>query len=174
MNIKTQLLAENSKQNIELIVDYIGDDVVRFEELIQLFFYDNIRVVQRASWAVGMCGEQHPDLIKPYLGEMLQHLQTPKHNAVRRNIVRIFQFIEIPEVHLGTTVDICFQFLNDPQEAIAVRSFSMTVLYNACLQEPLLADELRATIELHLENGSAGFKSRGRKVLKQLSQLSQS
>lgn len=172
MNIKTQLLTENSKQNVKFIVEYIGNDPTRFDELIQLFFYNEIRVAQRASWALGMCGERYPELVKPYLTEMVQHLKKPKHNAVRRNIVRIFQFIEIPEELLGETVDICFSLLNDPQEAIANRVFSMTVLYNACLREPLLADELRATIEIHYEDGSAGFKSRGRKILKQLTQLS--
>jgi len=44
----------------------------------------------------------------------------------------------------------------------------MTVIYNLTEQLPDLARELRLLIEDQYDLGSAGFKSRGKKVLKQL------
>ena len=44
----------------------------------------------------------------------------------------------------------------------------MTVLYNITLKIPELADELKIIIEDQMPYGSAGFKSRGKKILKGL------
>lgn len=171
MDIRYQLLNHNSKENIQAIVEYIGDDAERYAALMDIFLHGESREVQRASWVVGKCGDSYPTLAKPYLPEMIERIKNPQHNAVQRNVLRLFQYMEIPEELLGETVDSCFTILNDPQAAIACRAFSMTVLYNACLREPLLAEELKATIEIHLEDASAGFKSRGKKILRQLEKL---
>ena len=171
MDIRYQLLNHYSKENVQAIVEYIGDDAERYAGLMEIFLYGESREVQRASWVVGKCGNHYPNLAKPYLPAMIEKIKQPQHNAIQRNVLRLFQFIEIPEALLGETVDVCFTILNDPQAAIAGRAFSMTVLYNACLREPLLAEELKATIEMHLEEASAGFQSRGKKVLRQLKKL---
>ena len=168
MDIKALLTAEHSKTQTQRIADYIGKNPRRFAQLMKIFLSDDARLCQRSSWVVNYCAEGHPDLIYPYIERMLAHLENPVHNAIKRNTIRSFQFIAIPEEHLGSVVEICFQYLADPKEAIAVRCFSMEVLYQACLREPDLSEELCLTIEDHLEFGSAGFKSRGKKVLRLL------
>ena len=50
----------------------------------------------------------------------------------------------------------------------------MTVLSNIACQFPELKDELIMTIEEHMPFGSAGFVSRGRKVLNRLNKLNKS
>ena len=47
----------------------------------------------------------------------------------------------------------------------------MTVLYNLCKKEPDLANELRILIEEQMLYGTAGFKSRGKRILKELKKL---
>ena len=47
----------------------------------------------------------------------------------------------------------------------------MQVLYNVCQKEPDLANELKIVIEEFLPHGTAGFKSRGGKILKKLNKL---
>ena len=168
MNIKEEILKEHSKTQTLKIAYFIGDNKTRFATLMQLFLYDDLRISQRSSWVVGHCAAQHPELILPYLEKMIDNLENDVHSAVKRNTVRIMQDIELPEKLLGKTVDICFRLLDDPQEAIAVRVFSMQVLYNICLREPDLKEELRIIIEDHLDFGSAGFISRGKKILKAL------
>ena len=87
------------------------------------------------------------------------------HVAVKRNIMRLLQDIEIPKQLYGTITDKSFMLL-DPKETIAVRVFSMTVLANIAKQEPDLKKELRIVIEDQLLYASAGFLSRAKKVLK--------
>jgi hypothetical protein len=51
-----------------------------------------------------------------------------------------------------------------------VKVFGMTVLANLCEKLPELKNELRIIIEDQMPYGSAGFKSRGSKILKKLQQ----
>ena len=170
MNIKEELLKEHSKNQTSKIVRYIGNDKTLFKELMELFFKEEYRVVQRAAWVVSCCGIKYPELIEPYFKKMLDKLKEPNiHNAVKRNIVKVWEEIEIPDELSGEVYDICFGYLQSLQEPIAVKAFSMTVLEKICLTYPELKNELKQTIEDMLPFGSAGIRARGKKILKHLS-----
>jgi hypothetical protein len=168
MNIRRQILKEHSKSNSLCIAKYVGDDEKRFAELMDLFLQGEYRVVQRAAWVVNFVSANHPQLVKPYLKKMLLYLKSDVHDAVKRNVLRLLQFIEIPKNLQGLTAEICFQFLMDAKEPIAVKVFSMTVLSNLCKTNPELKNELRLVIEDQLLNASKGFKARARKLFKEL------
>ena len=68
-------------------------------------------------------------------------------------------------------MDICFKFLESPTEALAVKVFSMGVLGNLATIYPEIKTELKLIIEEQLPNQTAGFKSRAKKVLKQLRRI---
>jgi hypothetical protein len=171
LNLKEELIREYSKEQVVKLANYIGDNADRFAQLMELFFSPEYRISQRASWVMSHCADRHPQLIIPYMEAMIQNLDNPLHDAVIRNTVRIFQDIEIPEPLMGEIADKCFNYLNSPQYAIAIRVFSMTVLYKISLAFPELQNELKMVIEEYLPFGSAGFKSRGKKILKNLEKL---
>lgn len=169
MDIKTQLLAEHSRSNADLIKEWIGTDKERFTILVQLFLENEYRVSQRAAMVLGHIHDVHPQLLQPFLPQIIKHLRHENiHDAVKRNIVRILQNVDLPGEYHGELADICFTYLEDPNVAVAIRVFSMTVLWNICQQVPELMPELRATIEDWIDYSSTGFKSRGRKVLKMI------
>lgn len=62
----------------------------------------------------------------------------------------------------------CFRFVDAPGEAAAIRAFAMTVLARICRREPALNDEFRLVLETHYEQATAAFRSRARKILKEL------
>lgn len=171
MDIKKELLKEHSKAQAVKISNYIGDDPEKFDELITLFLADEYRVTQRASWVLSHCADQYPKLIEPHLEQLILNLKNQVHVAVKRNTVRVLQDVEIPEELLGETADICFTLMQSGEETIAVKVFAMTVLGNICVKFPELKNELIPLIEDQMPYGSAGFKSRGKKILKNLSKL---
>ena len=169
MNIKKELLKENSKKKTTKIVNYVGGSPARFKILVKNFLAGPYRVTQRAAWPLAYCVQEHPKLITPHLKPILKMLdKKDAHVAVKRNIMRLLQDVEIPKKLYGMLIDKCFALM-DPQEPIAVRVFSMSVLANIAMHEPDLKKELIIVIEDQLPYGSAGFLSRARKVLKQLS-----
>ena len=104
--------------------------------------------------------------------EMIRRAEEPGvHVAVRRNVVRLLQFVEIPRQLQGEVVNLCFTFLTAIDSPVAVKVFSMSVLANIAKKEPDLRNEIRPLIEQMLPYGSPGIRSRATKVLKQLSDL---
>lgn len=169
MNIAATLAKEYSLEITKKIVKYIGKSEERFAELMDIFLNGEMRMCQRAAWAVGHCADNNPQLLYPYIGKMLKRLDNPLHDAVKRNTFRVWQVMDIPADKLGEVVDKSFYFLQKHDEAIAIRVFAMTVLANACKKEPDLKNELRVVIEDILQhNESPAFKNRALKILKAL------
>lgn len=172
MDLRKQLLTTHSKENTTLIANYVGADRERFDKLMKLFLYDEYRVIQRAAWVVGDVSRLHPEIVMPYLPEMVENLKkSDLQDASKRNTLRFLQEIEVPEEHWGDLAELCFNFLTSIEEAVAIKVFSMTVLLGIVKKVPELKDELRYAIEDQLPYGSAGFKSRGLKTLKALEKV---
>jgi hypothetical protein len=168
MDIKKVLLKNHPSHYTHKVVNYIDNNPARLKQLIDIFLAGPYRVTQRASWAISCCVEKNPSLILPHLTVILKELEKPDvHVAVKRNIVRLLQFIDIPTKYYGRIVNRCFELM-EPSQPIAVRVFSMTVLSNITRQLPELRKELELVIEDQLPYASAGFISRAKKVLKDL------
>lgn len=169
MQLREVILKEHSKAQCTKVVKWVGNKQERFDELFNLFLGDEYRVVQRAAWPISYCVGAHPQLIKKHWKKLVIALQKKELPvAVKRNSVRFLQEVEIPVPYRGAIMDICFRFLEDPKEALAVKVFSMTVLSRLAKEYPDIAPELRYLIEEQLPHQSPGFKSRGKKILKQL------
>ena len=166
MDLESEILKEHSKQHSVKIANWIGADAKRFAQLMQLFLSAEYRVVQRSAWIVSLCAEKHPSLIQPWLSKMVRRAgEKDVHDAVRRNVVRVLQFVEIPRKLQGPVVNLCFNFLQSIAAPVAVKVFSMTVLANIARFEPDLKHEVKLAVEQMLPYGSAGFRSRGTKIL---------
>ncbi len=167
MQLQEVIYKEHSKANCEKIVQWIGNNHRRFDELMQLFFSDDQLIAQRSAWPLSYIVIKHPALIKKHLSKALKQLQKPNvHTAIKRNILRFLQHIAIPHQHHGSVMQVCFDFISDPQEKAAVKAFSLTVLENLYKTYPDIGDEIKTIIEDRWEYESAAFRSRARKMLK--------
>jgi hypothetical protein len=170
MDIRTALLQEHTRVQCQKIASYIGHDAQRFNELMHLFLGNEYRVTQRAAMVVNTCAEQSPELIKPWLTKLIRNLDSPGlHDAVKRNTIRILQFMPIPKSQRGRVTIICFQYLQSKTEAIAVRVFAMSVLGIICKTEAGLKNELKLILERDFQYEGAAYRSRASKLLKYLS-----
>jgi hypothetical protein len=170
MDLKRELLKEHSKSQRDKILHYVGDSPARFKALVEVYLQGPYRVTQRAAWPLSYVAEKHPTLIKPHLKKILDYLKKPDvHDAVKRNTVRLLQFVDIPKKLYGQVADVCFGYLQDPKEPVAIRVFSMTVLSHIAADETELKKEVTIIIEDQLPYASAAFRSRAKKVLKELS-----
>lgn len=171
MDIRQALLREHSKTNSLRIKDWIGTDETRFAQLMELFLADEYRVTQRAAWVLDFCATDHPKMVFPYLETLIMNLKNKPHVAVVRNTLRFLQNIEIPGALLGHATQICFEILYDPNAAIAVKVFAMTVIANICEREPDLTNELSLLIEEEMRHGGPAIQSRGKRLLKKLEKI---
>jgi hypothetical protein len=152
MDIEKQLRQEHSKAITMAIVDYIGDDKQKFKVLMDIFLNGEYRLIQRSAWPLSLCSIEHPKLITPYLGKLIIKLQQPNnHPSVPRNILRIFQEIEIPEKYEGYIVECCFSILVNATNPVASIAFAISVAAKICKKYPDLKNELRLHLE-HMQN----------------------
>lgn len=169
-NLREKILQEHSKARCNEIVEWVGDDQNRFDQLFRLFLNDEYRVTQRASWPLSYCVDAHPGFIDKRCGELIRNLYKPGlHGAVKRNTVRILQTIDIEKKFQGEVMNICFSYLESPTEAVAIKVFSLTVLANLAKQYPEILPEMKLIITEQLPHQSAAFKSRAKHFLKQFS-----
>jgi hypothetical protein len=169
--LKDQILFEHSRVQAIRICDWVGKDENRMAILIELFLEEEYRVTQRLAWVIRFIALKNMFILKPHLEILVAQLRKPVHDAVKRNVLGLFEEIKIPSHLHDELVDLCFIFLANPQEAIVIRIFSMTILSKICKDIPELREELKIIIEDNLEHGSAGFKHRGKKILGVLAKI---
>jgi hypothetical protein len=169
MNFREKLALGHSKLFTNETAKEIVSHPKKMDDLIEIFVEGPVQFTQRAAWVISVVAERRPRLLEKYYPLFIGLLNKPgKHDAVNRNIMRAFQFVDIPEKHQGEILDVAFKLLNSSKEPIAVKAFSMTVIYNLSKKYPEIQQELRSSIEALLPDGSAGIKSRGKKILNKI------
>jgi len=167
MNLELILGSQMTKEQNKILNDWISDDHEKFDLLMSHFLYGDVRVCQRASWVFCKVCEDRPWMMIKWIPKILKAMEQPKHNAIVRNSVRAFQFLDkIPEEYEGQLFEICFQYLVTPSSPIAIKAFSMSVCRKIAMKYPDLKGELIDVIEEVMVNGSAGIISRGKREIR--------
>jgi hypothetical protein len=166
MDIGEALRSEHSKSQTMRIVRFIGDDPLKFKELMTIFFGAEYRMTQRAAWPVSNSVKNHPKLIEPYLNKCVDLLtRKDVHNAVKRNVVRLLQYVEIPKNVAGKVYSHCIDLIDDINEPVAVRAFAITVATKIAKSEASLIGELQLVVKKHLPHTTIAFRKRSREIL---------
>lgn len=169
MNLESEILRECSKQHTVKVARWVGNDKARFKQLMELFLRGEYRTAQLAAWIVSYCALWHPQLVGPWLKPMVKRMQEPGvHDGVKRCVLGVLQFVDIPRSLQGIVATVCFQYLNTPGTPIAIQAFSMTVLARIAQQQPDMRNEVKLVVQQMMPYGSAGIKSRASRVLKEL------
>ena len=167
MNVEAELLKEHSKEQCHKIVEWIGKDAKKFKQLFNLFINGEYRITQRAAWPLSISVIAHPELMKGNYTKLISNLKNPHlHDAIKRNTIRLLQHVPIPEEQEGSIMEVCFQYLESPDEAVAVKAFSLTVLGRLAKKYPEIVPEIKLLIEEQLPHQTAAFKSRAKLFLK--------
>ena len=172
MNLREALMENHSLILMKSIKKYVGDDKKRFAELMNLSLADEKILAPRASWAALHAGDKRQDLLNPWIGKMLGQLSKSTHSSVKRNFLRLFQEIIIPEKYRGELIEVCYKLVFTLSEPIAVRVFALTVISNQVQFHPELKNELEIVVkDLILPGAPPAMISRGKKILKTISRF---
>lgn len=166
MNIREVLLQDKiyTKTQAKTITAYACSSSSHLEGLMQCFTDNKYRVAQRAAWSVSDVAQRKPELIQPYLKDIVAQLQpTNVHPAVLRNSVRILQTINIPGALHGKIMNACFNLIEQPATPVAIKVFALTTLYILSKHYPEIQHELKTVIEDRIDNETSAFVSRSKK-----------
>ena len=168
MDFEKLLKQRYSKETIQGIAEFLVQNPDSLHSYLKIIKDGKPGMSQRAAWALGHAGEMDKTILIPHLSTLIEILQHPKHDAVTRNIYRVLQYVNIPEDFEGRIYNLCIRDLINPKQPVAVKCFGMTTAYNISKKHKELQSELKMVIEENLENASAGYKSRAKKILPKL------
>ena len=144
---------------------------------IKLFEYSHSpdkKLAFRASWTLTKVCDKFPEIIYPYLSQIVETLNTIDNDSTLRSFLRIISLSDLEKINShqhGLLADFCFNTLNSGFSAIAVKAYTMEILYRLSLIYPELANELSTSIRILMEDGSAGITARGRMILRKLAEI---
>ena len=143
-----------------------------FKKLLEYSFSDDSKLAFHSSWTLSKACEKYPEMIYPFLPQIIDRLDNLEYESVQRSILRILSFSDfskINEKYHGILADYSFGILRSGFSSIANKAYSMEILYKLVLRYPELRNELFATLSLLQTEGSAGIVARARMIMKKLS-----
>ena len=144
--------------------------------LMRLFEYSlssDKKLAFRSSWTLTKVSDKFPELIYPCLEQIVDSLGKIDNVSTLRSFLRIISLTNLEKIKSrqhGILADFCFTVLNSGFSAIAVKAYSMEILYKLSLIYPELANELSTSLHILMEDGSAGIIARGHTIIKKLAE----
>lgn len=157
---EAEWIAESAIENGEIL-----------NKLLEYSFSDDRKLAFRASWTLSKVYDKYPETINPDLYRLIETLDKLNNESVQRSFLRIISQSDLNSVsirHHGILAEHTFKMLKSGFSAIAVKAYSMEIIYKLALIYPELANELSATIRILEGEGSAGIIARGQIILKKL------
>lgn len=167
------LSTDSYRATADAIVEKVGWNQEYFNQLVDYSLTNDYPVAMRAARAAQLCAEKHPSLAVSNLERIIDFLPQAKIDGVKRCYIKLFTenvaISELEKLHnLGILLDLGFQWVLNPKEAIAIRAFSLYLLNKLAKIEPDIDIELLAVLENTRLEDSPGMISVKRKLIPQI------
>ena len=163
-----------SMKAAEWLASYATENPAFFLKLYKYSFSSDRQLAFKASWCLTKVCDIYPEGFYSYLPDIIETIGKIDNESVLRSLLRIISlsnFDKLGESYHGMLADFCFGKLNSRLSAVAIKMYSMEIVYRLSLLYPELANELATSIRAIMEDGSAGITSRGRKTLSKLAKM---
>jgi len=157
-----------SKQQTTWLTHEIVQSKILFDGLISIIIRDEPPFTIGPSWVLGYAGIERPEWFILRLPELLESLKPKTHQAVYRSIVRVLRNIAIPQNLEGLVTNYCIHWVEDTNQSIAVKAFSLHTLSKIMEKHPELCQEIRLITENLLPFASSGLSRTAEKVLQKI------
>jgi len=168
-NYKSKLV-DSSRMIADILVADIAGDQDRFDEMFEISLQNSYPLSMRAARIVEICVSKHRKFILPHLNKLPDYIKASDVDGVKRSFLKILS--ETPllqeEDYLGRLTDLTFSYVENNNEAIAIRAFSIDILLKISKTFPDLKSELIPLLENMAEGSSRGLESKCKKILKKI------
>lgn len=155
--------------------EWVAAALIENHELLKRFIGYSYSKDQKeafhSSWILTKACDRVPGLLDPYMPEIIESLPDIESESTLRSFLRILSLSDLKifsQKHQGLLADLCFKQLNSSLSAIAVKAYSMEILYRLTLIYPELATELAVSVRSVMDLQSAGIVSKAKTILRRL------
>lgn len=169
--LKDMVNRVRSTREAEWIATSAIENPAIFGKLLEFSFSDESKLAFHASWALSKACDISPEVAYPIIPGIIEALDKVINDSALRSFLRIISLSDLSQIsskHQGIVAGYCFEALKSAFSSIAVKAYSMEILYRLALIYPELTNELAATISMLQGEGSAGVLARGHAILKKL------
>ncbi len=154
-----------SWENLELIINEVILHPEYMKLLIEIALYSNYPRRWRAAWMADKINDTTPELIIPFMEELISALHAETNSGIKRHILKLISKHEIPDKHQPFLLNYSHQCFTSASEPVAVRVHAMQILYNLSEKEPEFKPELLSLIQHETEvHSTPGIRARGKKL----------
>ena len=146
--------------------------------LLEFIFDQEEQYGFKGGWALGLALQQDCDLITPHLDVFIAGLSGLTHESAIRPMAKICETLclkyyknrdplyrsKLKTSHRKQMAEVCFDWLIGDHK-VAPKAYSMSALCELGMEFDWIHPELEMVLNRNYENGSAGYKTRARKVL---------
>ena len=172
--LQTMINGMMSMQEADWMATSAVENPAIFLKLLEYSYTTDRKLAFRASWTLTKVCDKYPEMIYPYLSEIIEALPKFDNESVQRSFLRILSLSNLENLngrHHGLLADYSFAALNSGLSAIAIKAYTMEILYKLSLIYPELANELASSIRILMEDGSAGIIAKGKAILKRITEI---
>jgi 8-oxo-dGTP diphosphatase len=171
---RTMVRSTMGAKKVEWIAASAAENPQIFKKLFGYSFSDDKKLAFHSSWALTKVADNHPDIFIEFVPKIIEALGKLENESTLRSFLRILTLSNISKLdsrHHGRLADYCFSALRSGSSAIAVKAYSMEIIYKIAVIYPELIHELASTINLLHDENSAGIVARGNIILKRLAEI---
>jgi hypothetical protein len=159
-------------REVEWIAASALENPVIFSKLFRYSLSEDKKLAFHSSWALSKVADKSTEAFTDYIPRIVDALGKLSSESTERSFLRILTLSDVGMLsskQQGILADYCFTALRSGFSAIAIKAYSMEIIYKLALIYPELSHELAASINMLQGEGSAGIKARGRMILNRLS-----
>lgn len=169
--LKEHLLAELSRRNIDLVVQWAGFDSEKIDLLARLVLQHEPTLSMRSAWVLEKITEKSPGILTSWLPAFIDNLDFYPQSGTRRIMAKILMLHTIPESKEGEVLDFSIRMLELANEPVAVKANCMTIIFNLLPRYPELEPEIIAIVNDQVHKNSVGFISRFNVLMRKYKRL---
>lgn len=165
-----EILFDSSRKTADFAVSMIGNNPEIFKIFLDFAMLDRNQFSMRAARVIYLSAHNHPELVRPFIKEIILNLPNFHNDGVKRCLTKILteRSIDQEEEILGLLVSTCFSWLSESAEKAALKVYAMEILYRISKRYPDIQAELIAAIEELMPRSAAAIRNRGEKILAKL------
>lgn len=168
-SIKEQF-PDSSRAVADIAVKLVFENPDLFSEIASLCFEGEMPWAARAARVLSICCVERPEFFIPLRKKILNALKKTKNESILRNLLKIYSEIpvKLTDDEKSVLLSHCFDMLISDNMPVAIKVYSMDILFRLTGDFPEIGFELYSILENSISFGSAGYKSKAGKIMKAL------
>jgi len=178
--LSKRISATIGKEKILYLTAILHEQHFAIRDLITITFHAEKEVAFRASWILENLLLADPLRFLDDVEYLVSQFFKMENRSCQRHYLKILDYLtaiktdkllkaKIAAIDMEPVAERCFDLLIDPEAPEAVKVFACQVLFNLHTRYDWIAEMLTEQIRILMHGGKPGIRSRGKALLKQLS-----